>query len=267
MRFERKTVDFELDGCAALVGGASAGMGRAIAKALALEGASVALFARRADVLAEVIDEINSACGAERAVAVPGDSSVPADLDRSVDETLRRFGRLDVLVNNTGGPPAAGFDDLADQTWQEAFDGTVQSALRVTRRALPALRRSGRGRVVTMTSSAVKEQADGLLLTNALRPAVTGWSKEMSRTEGRNGITFNCVAPGFCDTDRMKYLYSLENDPEAGRRRDEQAIPVGRFATPEEMAAAVAFLCSVQAAYITGVTLLIDGGLARGLLS
>ncbi|HEX7297595.1 MAG TPA: SDR family oxidoreductase [Solirubrobacteraceae bacterium] len=260
-------MDLGLDGCAAIVGGASSGMGKATAAALALEGCSVALFARRADALDAAVAEINAACGAERAHAVPGDATVPEDLDRAVDAAVERFGRLDAVVNNTGGPPAAGFDDLADADWQAAFELTVQSALRLTRRALPALRASGRGRIVTLTSSAVKEQSEGLLLTNALRPAVTGWSKDLSRVEARNGITVNCVAPGYCDTDRLKYLYSMEEDPEAARRRDADAIPVGRFATPEEMAAAVTFLCSTQAAYINGVTLLIDGGLARGLLS
>jgi 3-oxoacyl-[acyl-carrier protein] reductase len=171
------------------------------------------------------------------------------------------------VVNNTGGPPAGDFDALADEDWRSAFELTVQSALRLTRRALPALRESGRGRIVNLTSSAVKEQSEGLLLTNALRPAVTGWAKDLSRTEGRHGITVNNVAPGYCDTDRLQYLYSFEDDPEAARERDAALIPVGRFADPAEMAATVAFLCSVQAAYITGVTVLVDGGLARGLLS
>jgi 3-oxoacyl-[acyl-carrier protein] reductase len=260
-------LNLDLEDCAAVVGGASGGMGRAVATTLALEGCTVALFARREEALAEAVSEINDACGEERAFAIAGDSTVPADLDRCVDDARARFGRLDIVVNNTGGPPGGGFDALGDDDWQAAFELTFQSALRLTRRALPALRESGRGRIVTLTSSAVKEQAEGLLLTNAMRPAVTGWSKDLSRSEGRNGITVNCVAPGYCDTDRLKYLYSLEDDPEGARRRDEQAIPVGRFATPEEMAAAVAFLCSAQAAYVTGITLLIDGGLARGLLS
>jgi 3-oxoacyl-[acyl-carrier protein] reductase len=261
-------MDLGLDGTVAIVGGASGGMGRAIAASLAAEGASVMLFARRADVLAEAVEEINEACGTERAFAVSGDSSNAQDVDRGVDAALERFGgKLDIVVNNTGGPQAGTFDDLDDDAWKEAFDLTVQSALRMTRRALPSLRASGRGRVVTLTSSAVKEQADGLLLTNALRPAVTGWSVDQARAEGPNGVTFNCLAPGYCDTDRMKYLYSLEEDPAAARVRDEKLIPARRFATPEEMAAAVVFLCSSQAAYINGITLMVDGGLARGLLS
>jgi 3-oxoacyl-[acyl-carrier protein] reductase len=260
-------VDLGLDGCVAVVGGASSGMGRATAEALAAEGCRVALFARRGDLLDEAVASIDAAHGAGTALAVTGDATDPAALDAFADAVLDRFGRIDVVVNNTGGPPAGEFDALSDADWQTAFELTVQSALRLTRRALPALRASGRGRVVTLTSSAVKEQSEGLLLTNALRPAVTGWAKDLSRSEGPNGITVNCVAPGYCDTDRLQYLYSFEDDPEAARARDAALIPVRRFATPAEMAAAVTFLCSVQAAYITGTTLLVDGGLARGLLS
>jgi 3-oxoacyl-[acyl-carrier protein] reductase len=260
-------MDLGLESTVAFVGGASGGMGRAIAAGLAAEGSSVMLFARRRKELDEAVAEINAACGTERAFAVVGDASKAEDVERGVDAALERFGKLDILVNNTGGPPAAPFDDIDDAGWQAGFDLTVQSALRTTRRALPALRESGRGRVVTLTSSAVMEQADGLLLTNALRPAVTGWSVDQARAEGPNGITFNCVAPGYTDTDRMKYLYSLEDDPAAARERDEQMIPVRRFAAPEEMAAAVVFLCSTQASYINGISLLVDGGLARGLLS
>jgi 3-oxoacyl-[acyl-carrier protein] reductase len=260
-------VDLGLEGCGAVVGGASSGMGRAVAVALAAEGCRVALFARRADKLDEAVAEINDAHGADTAFAVAGDAADPDALASVVDQAAERFGRLDVLVNNTGGPPGGSFAALEDDAWQTAFDLTFQSALRMTRRALPALRAGGRGRIVNLTSSAVKEQSEGLLLTNAIRPAVTGWSKDLSREEARSGITVNCVAPGYCDTDRLHYLYSGEDDPAAAMARDAELIPVGRFATPEEMAAAVAFLCSTSAAYITGVTLLVDGGLARGLLS
>ena len=141
------------------------------------------------------------------------------------------------------------------------------SAVRLTRLALPALRATGHGRIVNITSSTVKEVADGLLLANAVRPAVIGWGKHLSREEGPNGVTVNSIAPGYIDTDRLKYLYSLESDPEAARSRDAQLIPARRFGDPDEIADVTAFLCSRQAAYINGVTLLVDGGLARGLLS
>ena len=181
--------------------------------------------------------------------------------------TEARFGRLDIVVNNTGGPPAGDFDAFADDGWNDAFELTVMSALRLTRLALPALRAGGRGRVVNITSSTVKEVADGLLLANAIRPAVVGWAKHLSREEGPNGVTVNSVAPGYIDTDRLKYLYSLESDPEAARNRDALQIPARRFGDPDDVANVVAFLCSRQAAYVNGVTLLVDGGLARGLLS
>jgi 3-oxoacyl-[acyl-carrier protein] reductase len=242
-------------------------MGRAIAARLAGEGCFVTLFARRADVLEEAVQQINGDCGEARALAVPGDSMDAAAIAQAVEATQSRFGRLDIVVNNTGGPPAGDFATFADDAFQEAFELTLMSAVRLTRLALPALREGGRGRVVNLTSSTVKELADGLLLANAIRPAVIGWGKHLSREEGPNGITVNSIAPGYIDTDRLKYLYSFEDDPETARSRDAEQIPARRFGDPEDIANAVAFLCSHQAAYINGVTLLVDGGLARGLLS
>jgi 3-oxoacyl-[acyl-carrier protein] reductase len=260
-------VDLGLDGCAAIVGGSSSGMGRAIARRLAAEGANVLLFARRADALEEAVAEISASPGSGRAIAVAGDSALEADLARAVQEAEQAFGGIDIVINNTGGPPAGDFGDLDDDAWQAGFELTLLSALRLTRLALPMLRRSGRGRVVNITSMAVKEINDGLLLSNALRPGVTGWAKHLSREEGPNGITVNSIAPGYIDTERLRYLYSTEPDPEAARARDAKTIPLRRFGSPEEIAAATAFLCSGEASYISGVTLLVDGGLTRGLLS
>jgi 3-oxoacyl-[acyl-carrier protein] reductase len=242
-------------------------MGRAIAGTLAREGCSVTMFARREDLLAQAADQINTECGEARAIAVTGSSTDPAGLHRVVETTQARFGRLDIVVNNTGGPPAGDFAAFDDEAWRQAFELTLLSAIRLTRLALPALRASGRGRVVNITSSAVKEGSEGLLLSNAIRPAVIGWAKHISREEGPNGITVNSIAPGYIDTDRMKYLYSQAPDPDAARQADEQVIPARRFGDPGEIAGAVAFLCSSEAAYINGVTLLVDGGLSRGLLS
>jgi 3-oxoacyl-[acyl-carrier protein] reductase len=260
-------MDLGLEGCVAIVGGASSGMGRASAMALAAEGCNVALFARRQDLLGEAAAQVDALPGPARGRAVAGDATSPDDLARLVDTTLERFGRLDILVNNTGGPPAGGFEQFGDDDWRAAWELTLMSTIRLTRRALPALRESGRGRIVTITSSAVKEPNDGLLLSNAYRPGVTGWSKTLSQEEGRHGITVNCIAPGYIDTERMQRIYAAGDDPEGDRRRDAEAIPAGRFAEPSEIGDAVAFLCSTRAAYINGITLLIDGGLAKGLLS
>lgn len=242
-------------------------MGLAVARALAAEGCHVALFARRAEKLEEESQRIPADHPDVRALPIAGDSTDPAALEGAVDRTLEEFGRLDVVVNNTGGPPAGGFADFDDEAWQSAFELTLLSALRLTRHALPALRESGRGRIVNITSSTVKEVADGLLLANAIRPAVIGWAKTLSRDEGPNGVTVNSVAPGYIDTDRLRDLYSLTDDPAEARRADAAAIPLRRFGDPAEVGALVAYLCSTQAAYITGTTILIDGGLARGVLS
>jgi 3-oxoacyl-[acyl-carrier protein] reductase len=260
-------MDLGLKGCTAIVSGASSGMGRAAAMALAAEGCNVAVFARRSDLLDEVVAAVDALPGQARGLAVPGDSTAPDDLAHLVEVTRGQFGRVDILVNNTGGPPAGGFEQFGDDDWRAAWELTLMSTIRLTRLALPALRESGRGRIVTITSSAVKEPNDGLLLSNAFRPAVTGWSKTLSQDEAHHGITVNCIAPGYIDTERMQRIYASGDDPEGDRRRDAEAIPAGRFAEPSEVGDAVAFLCSTRAAYINGITLLIDGGLAKGLLS
>ena len=260
-------MDLGLEGCVAIVGGSSSGMGRACAMALAGEGCNVTLFARRHTLLEAAVAEIDTLPSGAKGLAVAADATDPKSMRAVVDRTLDRFGRLDIVVNNTGGPPAGGFDDFDDEQWRAAWELTLMSTLRLTRFALPALRTSGRGRIVNITSSAVKEPNEGLLLSNTYRPGVIGWAKTLSQVEGSNGVTVNSIAPGYIDTDRMKGLYALGDDPEGDRRRDESAIPVGRFGDPAEIGDAVAFLCSTRAAYINGITILIDGGLAKGLLS
>jgi 3-oxoacyl-[acyl-carrier protein] reductase len=260
-------MDLGLSGCVAIVGGSSSGMGRAVAISLAREGCNVALFARRQELLDEAVAEIEALGSGARGLAVAGDAAEPGDLARLVDGTLETFGRLDIVVNNTGGPPAGGFEDFDDEAWRQAWELTLMSTLRLTRLALPALRKSGRGRVLNITSSAVKEPSEGLLLSNVYRPGVIGWAKTLSQDEGPNGITVNSIAPGFIDTERMKRLYAMGDDPAAARSADEAAIPLRRFCDPAEIGDAVTFLCSERAGYISGITLLIDGGLAKGLLS
>jgi 3-oxoacyl-[acyl-carrier protein] reductase len=259
-------VDYGLTGTVAIVGGSSSGMGEATARALAAEGCRVVLYARRGELLEEVARRIAAETGTET-LAAPADATDHAALDLVVERALERFGRLDILVNNAGGPPACGYESFSDADWQAAYELTLLSALRITRRALPALRESGRGRIVNLTSSAVKETNDGLLLSNTFRPGVIGWAKAISRDEARHGITVNSIAPGYIATERLVQLYSSEDDPDAAMKCDAETIPAGRFGDPDEIAAAVAFLCSTGAAYINGTTLLVDGGLARGLLS
>jgi len=260
-------MDLGLEGCVAIVGGSSSGMGRACALALAREGCNVTLFARRENLLEEAAAEIEGLGSGASALAVAGEASDPEALRTVVDRTVERFGKLDILINNTGGPPAGGFEDFDDDEWRAAWELTLMSTLRLTRFALPTLRKSGRGRIVNITSSAVKEPNEGLLLSNTYRPGVIGWAKSLSKYEGPHGITVNSIAPGYIDTERLQYLYSLGDDPDQARRDDEAAIPLRRLGDPAEIGSAVAFLCSTEASYITGITLLIDGGLAKGLLS
>jgi 3-oxoacyl-[acyl-carrier protein] reductase len=224
------------------------------------------MFARREEVLRDAAAEIEQRTGTPT-LAVPGDARDDAALERAVREASSVFGGVDIVVNNTGGPPAGAITSFDDDSWREAQELTLMSSIRLTRHALPRLRTSGRGRVVNLTSSSVKEPDDGLGLSNSLRAGVTGWSKTLAREEARNGITVNCVAPGYIDTERLQYLYSTAPAPEQARQQDADAIPVGRFGAPDEIAAAVVFLCSTRAAFVNGVTLLVDGGLGRGLLS
>jgi 3-oxoacyl-[acyl-carrier protein] reductase len=260
-------MELGLQGCVAIVTGSSSGMGHATALALAGEGCNVTVFARRQDKLDETVAAIEALGTGAHALAVAGDSREPADLQTALDRTLERFGKLDILVNNTGGPPAGYFEDFDEDAWRNAWELTLMSTLRLTRMALPALRKSGRGRVVNITSSAVKEPNDGLLLSNVYRPGVIGWAKSLSQDEGPTGITVNSIAPGYIDTDRMKNIYASGDDPAGARATDEGLIPARRFGDPQEVGDAIAFLCSTKAAYISGITLLIDGGLAKGLLS
>ena len=234
---------------------------------LAAEGCNVTLFARRQELLDGAVAEIEALPSGAAALAVAGDSTDAAALAAAVDATVERFGRIDIVVNNTGGPPAGGFEDFDDEGWYAAWELTLMSTLRLTRLALPELRKSGRGRIVNITSSAVKEPNDGLLLSNVYRPGVTGWAKSLSQDEGPNGITVNSIAPGYIDTERMQRIYASGDDPAGARATDEAAIPARRFGEPSEIADAVTFLCSTRAAYVNGITLLIDGGLAKGLLS
>jgi 3-oxoacyl-[acyl-carrier protein] reductase len=246
-------MDLGLSGRTAIVCGASAGIGLGIAEALVAEGANVAMFARRRDVLEREADRLG-------ALAARGDVTVPGDLERLVERTLDAFGGVDIVVHNSGGPPRT----TALEMDEEAIEATVQlllvSAVRLTALCLPHLEASGRGRIVTITSSTVKEPVDNLALSNAVRPGVVGWSKTLARELGPKGITVNCIAPGRIDTERLKEVY-----PEGPTAADLAAIPLRRLGTAREVGDLVAFLCSDRAAYVSGTTIPVDGALLRSL--
>ena len=228
-------MELGLRGRTAIVCGASSGIGLAIAETVAEEGANVAMFARRRDVLEREADRIG-------ALAVRGDLTNPRDLKHLVDKTLEAFGGIDILVNN-------------------AFELLLLSAYRVTMACQPHLRRSGRGRVINITSSSVRQPIEKLALSNAVRPGVIGWAKTLSQEVGADGITVNSIAPGRIETARLAEVF--DNGP---RPEDLQEIPLRRFGQPREIADVVCFLASERAGYITGSVVPVDGGLTRGLL-
>src|SRR6478736_8335093 len=252
-------MDLGLERTAAIVCGASSGMGLAISRALAAEGCDVTMVARDPDRLDAAASSVPGA------VASAGDVRDQAAMERAVKATIDRRGRLDILINNAGGPPAGTFDELPAEAWAEAFELSLNSAVRLTRLALPHIRESGRGRIVNITSWSVREPIPNLMLSNAIRPGVVGWAKALSQEVGREGITVNTIAPGKIDTPRVRELWSHHPDPEAAAKRDIEAIPVGRLAAPAEVGALVAYLCSQHAGYITGAVLPIDGGALRGI--
>lgn len=247
-------MDFGLKGRTAIVCGASSGMGLATAEALAEEGANVTMFARRRDVLEREAERIG-------ALAVRGDVRDPRDLDTLVTRTLEAFGGIDVLVNNSGGPPRGTARDADIDAVEAAVELLLVSAVRLTRLCLPHLERSGRGRVITITSSSVREPIDGLAMSNTVRPGVVGWSKTLAREVAPLGITVNAIAPGRIDTERIREVY-----PDGPSEDDLAAIPARRLGTPREVADVVCFLASERAAYVTGAVVPVDGGLTRGLL-
>jgi len=248
-------MDLGLRGRTAIVCGASSGLGLGSAEALAEEGANVTMFARRSEQLERDADRIG-------ALAVRGDVTNVADLERLVAKTLEAFGGIDILVWNSGGPPAGAAGDVTDDALEAAFELLLAPAVRLVRLCRPHLEQSEAGRIVAITSMTAKEPTDHLALSNEIRPGLVGWLKTLSREVGPSGVTVNCVAPGRIDTPRMTEVYG-EGGPPADEIRQ---IPIGRLGTPREFGDVVCFLASARAAYISGTTVIVDGGMSRGLL-
>jgi 3-oxoacyl-[acyl-carrier protein] reductase len=264
-------MDLGLSGRVALVTAASRGLGLASAKALAAEGASLLICARGPLRLDEAAREIRAATSGAQVETMTLDVSAPDAATQLVGQARDKFGRLDVLVNNAGGPPPGSFASVSYADWEKAFQITLMSVVRLVRETLPLLQASGQGRIVNLVSTSVKQPIDGLILSNALRAAVVGMAKTLSKEVGGFGITVNNVLPGIILTDRQRELRGAD----AARRgiSFEQAIeeagrglPLGRIGQPNEVGALVAFLASKQASYITGTSIQVDGGMVAGIM-
>ncbi len=257
-------MDLGLQDCKALVVGASKGLGKACAKSLAEEGARVFICARTTEELKRAATELGGAayCAA--------DVSQPADVKRVVGEAIAALGGLDCLVTNAGGPPTGPFEQVGDGDWEIAFRLNLMSAVRLIREALPALKASGRGRIVNLTGYGVKEPMTDLVVSDSVRAGVTVMAKTIASDLAPYGITVNNIAPGPIMTDRLSEILSararlLGVAPEQQFKRLAETIPVRRMGWPNEIGDLCAYLCSPQAGYITGQTIVVDGGVNRSI--
>ena len=259
-------MDFGVAGKSALVAASSKGLGKASALALAREGARVTICARTEADLAATADQISRETGGE-ALAVPADLSSAAGIHSVVAAAAGRFGGVDVLVNNSGGPARGHFADFTDDDWRRAFEVVTLNFVRFVREVVPHMRRQRWGRIVGIQSSSVKQPVEGIDLSNSLRPGIAGLVKSLTPDLAKDGITINLVLPGMFLTSRI--IAGAGVSPEGDKALQEQlapvaaGIPVGRLGDPMELGSLVAFLASQQASYITGAVYQVDGGLIR----
>lgn len=262
-------MEFGLKDRVALVAAASKGLGYASALGLAKEGTKVAVASRSESDIIAAAQRIQQETGVET-LPIVADVTIAEDLKRMVNETVQKFGRLDILVPNSGGPPTGTFETLDESKWQQALDSTLFSTTRLIEGALPYLKQSSAGRVVVITSTSARQPIAGLLLSNTIRAGILGLLKTLSQEFAPYGITVNNVAPGSFATDRITHLLNVRSKAagisvEEAKQQMESRIPLGRLGKPEEFGNMVVFLASDAAAYITGQTLLVDGGQTIGI--
>lgn len=263
-------MDLGLKGRVAIVGGGSRGLGRACAEVLAREGTKVAISSRGVEELKTAAQEIRSSTGAE-VLAVPGDLSRLADIQNLFQQTVEHFGRLDIVVCNSGGPPEGRAVDTTEETWDRAIQLALAFFIRMGREAVPHLKKQSWGRIVNILASTVYQPIDNLVTSGVTRLGTVAFAKSLADEVGRDNILVNNVAPGFLLTDRMVHIFETRAR-ETGQELDAvlqaraASIPLGRFGRPEELANLVAFLASEKNSYITGTTILVDGGAVRAMM-
>jgi 3-oxoacyl-[acyl-carrier protein] reductase len=251
----------------AMVAAASKGLGRAIAEALAAEGCRVSICSRSEESLIPARSAIEADGGEVLATAC--DVSVATDLERWHRATVERFGTVDILVTNTGGPPAAPFLKLTEDEWRSGIDSTLLNVVRLCRLVIPGMQQQNWGRIVHLTSFVAKQPVELLTVSSTLRAGLSGLTKTLADQVARDGITVNAVLPGHYLTDRQRHLAELRAEqqgitPQEYLDKSQTVIPMGRFGKPSELADVVAFLCSERASYLTGTSIQVDGGLYRG---
>jgi 3-oxoacyl-[acyl-carrier protein] reductase len=263
-------MDLQLKDNIALVTAASRGLGYATARALAHEGCHIALCARGEEALAETAGRLADQAGVE-VLPIPADVTAADAADRLAAITLDEFGRIDALFVNAGGPPPGGFLDFQPQDWEAAMDLTIQSAVRLAYAVVPVMRQQGSGSILFDTSLTVKHPLDNLILSNSLRMSVIGLMKSLSLELGPDNVRANAIAPGWTRTERVEQLLADRAARNGTTSEDEAAqiaadIPLSRMADPAEFGRVAAFLLSPAASYVTGVTLLVDGGMTRAVM-
>jgi 3-oxoacyl-[acyl-carrier protein] reductase len=254
-------MDLGLKNKTAFVAASSQGLGKAVAIELAQEGAKVIINGRRKEILEQAKKQIEDQCRTN-VVSIVGDLANHEQRENVIQTALKAFGAIDILITNTGGPPSGKFESFSQKDWDDAYQNLLASVVGLVNGFLPKMKEQNWGRIISITSMAVKQPVNNLVLSNSVRASVVGLIKTLSIEVAQHNITVNNVMPGYTETERLNQLVSA--NPSFSNAKAE--VPMGRFGKPEEFAAAVAFLASERAAYITGQSIAVDGGWVRSML-